>query len=101
MHTDHVQNVAKRHDGQLPASWLTGGTDYQKATVIAAVAHHDIKDPSDPDFMHADLTYRENCVGIVESLMRGNMPDSGKFSQAAYKRWLEVSEERTDIAVVE
>lgn len=94
-HMDQLQNIAKRYDGQIPASWLSGDTDYQKAKVIAAVAHHDIKAMEDPDFLHCDLSYQENCIGVVESLMRGNMADDTLFSQAAARRWAEVNEPTT------
>lgn len=90
MHADEAKYVAVRQDGVMPASWVTGPPDYQKAAVIAAVAWHDIKELSDPELPKCDLTFRTNCIGIVESLMRGNDPDYTSFAQAAYKRWLEV-----------
>lgn len=92
MHADQMQNIAKRHDGQLPPTWLTGDTDYQKAAVIAAVAWHDIKDPADPELPKCDITFRENCIGVVESLMRGNTADETPFAQAAARRWTEAKE---------
>ena len=88
-HIDQILNTQQRHDGQLPPTWLTGDTDYQKAAVIAAIAWHDIKAPEDPDLPACDLTFRENCIGIVESLMRGNEPDDLPFAQAAYRRYRE------------
>lgn len=91
MHVDQMLNISQRHDGQLPASWLTGDTDYQKAAVIAAFAWHDVKDPSDPELTACDPTHRENCIGVVESIMRGNSPDDTPFAQAAARRWKEVS----------
>ena len=95
-HVDQLLNIAKRHDGVVPASWLTGGTDFQKAKVIAAVAHHDIKDAADPEFLSCDITYQEQCIGIVESIIRGNEPDHTLFSQAAHRRWLEVNQPLTE-----
>ena len=89
-HADQVQAVAHRFDGQLPPQWLTGGTEYQKATVIAAVAWHDVKAADDPELPACDLSFREECIGIVESLMRGNEPDDRPFSLAAARRWAEV-----------
>lgn len=94
-HADQIIAVTQRFDGHIPPQWLTGGTDYQKAAVIAAVAHHDTKAPDDPELPHCDLSYREECIGIVESLMRGNMPDDRPFSQAAARRWREVSTQPT------
>jgi hypothetical protein len=90
MHADELKHIAARHYGDGPSSWYTGPDDYKKAAVIAAVAWSDIKDPADPELPKCDLTHRTNCIGIVESLMRGNDPDSTPFAQAAYKRWLEV-----------
>jgi hypothetical protein len=92
MHTDHMLNVTRRHDGEVPRSWKAGDTNYQKAKVIAAVAWHDCKDASDPEFLATDLTFQENCIGVVESLMRGNMADDSKFAQAAARRWAEVNQ---------
>lgn len=94
-HIDQILNAQQRHDGVLPASWLTGDTEYQKAAVIAAVAWNDIKAPTDPDLVHADLTFRENCIGVVESIMRGNEPDSTPFAQAAARRWSEINQPPT------
>jgi hypothetical protein len=91
VHTDQVANITRHHDGQVPPTWLTGDTDYQKAAVIAAVAWRDIRAPEDPDLPRCDLSFREECIGIVESLMRGNEPDARAFSQAAARRWAEVS----------
>lgn len=93
MHTDQLVNMTQRHDGVVPSTWLTGDTDYQKAAVIAAVAWHDIKDPADPELTAADLTFRENCIGVVESLMRDNEPDDSPFAQAAARRWAEVKDQ--------
>ena len=90
-HIDQLLNIAKRHDGEMPASWLTGDTEYQKAAVIAAVAWHDIKDPSDPELPYCDLTHRENCIAVVESIMRGNEPDKLPFAQAAFRLWKEAT----------
>lgn len=90
-HTDQLTDIKTRRDGQLPPSWLTGDTDYQKATVIAAMAWHSIKAPEDPELTNADLSFREECIGIVESIMRGNEPDGRPFSQAAFQVWKEVS----------
>ena len=95
MHIDQQLNLQHRHDGALPATWLTGDTDYQKATVIAAVAWHDVKGGTDPELTACDLTHRENCIGVVESLMRGNEPDSTPFAQAAARRWAEVNTQPT------
>lgn len=95
MHADQLQNLAKRYDGVVPASWLTGDTAYQKAAVIAAVAWHDIKADTDPELPNADLAHREHCIGIVESLMAGNAPDDTPFAQAAARRWAEVTTEPT------
>jgi hypothetical protein len=95
-HADQLSHLAKRHDGVIPPSWLTGDTEYQKAKVIAAVAYHDMKDPADPPFLQCDLTFQENCIGIVESLMRGNMPDDSPFAQAAARRWAEVNQPSTE-----
>jgi hypothetical protein len=97
-HIDAIQNIAKRHDGQIPPTWLSGDTEYQKAKVIAAVAHHDCKDAADPEFLVCDLAYQEKCIGIVESLMRGNMADDSVFAQAAARRWAEVSNPVEDLA---
>lgn len=94
-HADQIASLARHHDGVVPPTWLTGDTDYQKAAVIAAVAHHDIKDASDPELPNCDLSYREHCIGIVESLMRGNMPDDTNFAQAAARRWAEVNQQPT------
>lgn len=94
-HGDTLLNLVRRHDGAVPASWLSGDTNYQKAKVIAAVSWHDIKPAEDPEFLQCDLTFQENCIGVVESLMRGNEPDETPFAQAAYKRWLEVSQPST------
>ena len=91
MHADQLTNLARHHEGVVPPSWLTGDTDYQKAAVIAAIAWHDVKDPPDPDLPACDITFRENCIGIVESIMRGNMADELPFAQAAARRWAEVS----------
>lgn len=90
-HIDQTLNVAQRHDGVVPPTWLTGDTEYQKATVIAAVAWHTIKDPSDPELTNCDLTHRENCIGVVESIMRGNEPDHTPFAQAAARLWKEAT----------
>lgn len=92
-HVDLLQNIQKRHDGTMPATWLSGDTDYQKAAVIAAIAWHDIKDEADPELVACDLAHRENCIGVVESLIRGNSPDDTPFAQAAARRWKEVSAE--------
>lgn len=89
MHIDQLLNLRERHDGQLPPTWLTGDTDYQKAAVIAAVAWHAVKPAEDPELTAADLTFRENCIGVVESLMHGNEPDETPFAQAAYRLWKE------------
>lgn len=90
-HTDQLADIAHRRDGQVPPSWLTGDTDYQKAAVIAAMAWHTIKAAEDPELPHADLSFREECIGVVESIMRGNEPDDRPFSQAAFRVWKEVS----------
>jgi hypothetical protein len=90
-HVDQLTDIRTRRDGAMPPSWLTGDTEYQKAAVIAAVAFNDIKAPDDPGLVHCDLSFREECIGIVESLMRGNEPDDRPFSQAAARRWAEVS----------
>lgn len=91
-HADQTANIAKLHDGVVPASWLTGDTDYQKAAVIAALAWHTVKEPSDPELPACDLTHRESCIGIAESLMRGNEPDHTPFAQAAFRIWKEVTD---------
>ena len=91
MHADQIANLARRHDNVVPASWLTGDTAYQQAAVIAAVAFHDIKDAADPELPACDLAFREECIGIVESIMAGNEPDSRPFSQAAARRHAEVT----------
>lgn len=90
-HTDQLTAMAKRFDGLIPPSWLTGDEAYQQAAVIAAMAWHTIKDPTDPELTAADLTFRENCIGVVESLMRGNDPDDTPFSQTAFRIWKEVT----------
>lgn len=90
-HADQLTDLALRRDGVTPPSWLTGDTEYQKAAVIAAMAWHSIKPAEDPELTAADLAFREECIGIVESLMRGNEPDDRPFSQAAFRVWKEVS----------
>lgn len=94
-HADQIANIARRHDGVMPATWFTGDTDYQKATVLATVAWHDIKAADDPELTDCDLTHRENCIGIAESIMRGNQPDDLPFSQAVARRWAEVNQPPT------
>jgi|SRR5687768_18428534 len=96
MHADQLNHLARRHDGLIPPSWLTGDTEYQKAKVIAAVAWHDCKDAADPEFLSCDLSHQERCIGIVESLMRDNMPDDTPFAQAAARRWAEVNQPSTE-----
>ena len=90
-HADQLSAMARRYDGLIPPTWLSGDTEYQKAAVIAAMAHHTVKAPTDPELTDADLSFREECIGIVESLMRGNEPDSRPFAQAAFRMWKEVS----------
>jgi hypothetical protein len=90
-HTDQQLDIKNRRDGLTPPSWLTGDTDYQKAAVIAAMAWHEIKAADDPELTAADLTFRENCIGVVESLIRGNEPDSTPFAQVAERIWKEVN----------
>lgn len=95
MHADQLIAITQRFDGQLPPQWLTGDTDYQKAAVIAAVSWHDAKANTDPELPNCDLTFREQCIGVVESLMRGNQPDDSPFAQAAARRWQEVTQQPT------
>lgn len=95
-HSDQLIYLTKVHEGIIPQSWLSGDTEYQKAKVIAAVSWHDMKDPSDPPFLACDLSHQEKCIGIVESLMRGNMADSSPFAQAAARRWAEVNQPSTE-----
>lgn len=89
-HVDALLHIKIRHDGEFPASWLTGDLDFQKAKVIAAVAWQQVKDEADPDLLHSDLAHQERCIGVVESLMRGNDPDPTPFAQAAFRLWKEV-----------
>lgn len=96
MHADQLANLARRHDGVIPPSWLSGDTHYQKAAVIAAVAWHDIKSPSDPELPACDLTHRENCIGVVESLLRGSLPDDSPFARAAARRLAELNQPPTE-----
>lgn len=90
-HTDQLTDIRTRRDGLTPPSWLTGDTDYQKAAVIAAMAWHEIKPAEDPELPQCDITFRENCIGVVESIMRGNEPDASPFAQMAARVWKEVS----------
>ncbi len=87
MHGTQLLNIALRHDGEVPKGWLTGDTAYQKAAVLAAVAWHEVKDPTDPELVDCDLTHRENLIGIAESIIRGNMPDESPFAQRAAALW--------------
>lgn len=87
MHTDHLEHIKRRHDGVLPKTWLTGDTAYQKAAVLAAVAWHEVKAPEDPELTACDLSHRENLIGICESIMRGNEPDSTPFAIKAAELW--------------
>lgn len=91
-HADITAHVKRRHDGIIPDTWLGGPPEFQKAKVIAAVAWHDIKDAADPELVACDLTHQQNCIGVVESIMRGNQPDQTEFAQRAYQRWLEVKD---------
>jgi hypothetical protein len=95
MHADEAKNIAARHDGVMPASWLTGPPDYQKAAVIAAWAWMQVKGADDPQLPKCDITHRTNCIGVVEGIMRGSEPDETPFAQAAYKIWLEVRDNDT------
>lgn len=92
MHADLNALVKRRHDGELPASWLGGPPNFHKAKVIAAVAWRMVKDPSDPDLPTCDLTFQESCIGIAESIMRGNIPDETPFAQKAAELWAEVKD---------
>lgn len=94
MHADQLANVRRNYDGIVPPTWLAGDTPYQKAAVIAAVAHHETKAPDDPELVACDLTFREQCIGIVESIMRGNEPDDREFSRHAFALWQQTDEYR-------
>lgn len=74
MHADLQSYIKRYHEGQLPPSWLRGDLDFQKAKVIAALAHHFTKDETDPELPACDLTFQESCTGIVEGIMRGANP---------------------------
>lgn len=91
MHAEAAQITRKLHDGETPASWLRGDTPYQKAAVIAAMAHHVIKHPDDPEFVRCDLTYRENCIAVVESIMAGNDPDPLPFATQVAVIWKDIT----------
>lgn len=90
-HADQLNAMARRYDGLIPPTWLKGDTEYQHAAVIAAMAWHTIKPLEDPELPQCDLTFRETCIGVVESLMRGNEPDATPFAQTAARVWKEVS----------
>lgn len=97
MHSDQLQHVKKRHDGILPSSWTSSpNVNYQKAKVIAAVAWHEVKDALDPELVNADLTFQENCIGIVESIMAGNEPDNTPFALKARALWQEATTQPTE-----
>jgi hypothetical protein len=87
MHADTQLHARQRHDGEIPASWLKGDTPFQKAAVLAAVAWAEVKPPEDPQFIHTDLTFREQCIGIAESIMRGNDPDDTPFARKVLELW--------------
>lgn len=95
MHADQQRDVQLRHDGVVPPTWLKGDTDYQKAAVLAAMAWHQIKPAEDPELVNADLTFREKCIGVAESIIRGNEPDSTPFAQYAFYIWQQTDDYRT------
>lgn len=92
MHADSLAKVKKQHDGEIPKSWLTGDTAYQKAAVLAAVAWHEVKDTDLPELTDADITFREQCIGIAESIMRDNLPDSTPFATRVLALWKQTAE---------
>lgn len=93
MHADQQIHVKQRNDGEVPRSWLTGDTPYQKAAVIAAVAWSSVKPTEDPEFVQADLTFRENCIAIVESIMRDSEPDANNpFALKAAELWRQTAD---------
>lgn len=92
MHTDQLLITNRLHGGEIPRSWSTGDTPFQKAAVIAAVAWHDIKDPELPELTSCDPTFRQQCIGIVESLMRGNAPDDSLFAIHADELWKQTND---------
>jgi hypothetical protein len=92
MHTDSLSIAKRMHAGEVPRSWLTGDTHYQKAAVIAAVAWSEVKPADDPQFVDADQTFRENCIAVVETVMRGGEPDNTPFAHKAAELWKQTAE---------
>lgn len=93
MHADQATHVKRRNDGEVPKSWLTGDTPYQKAAVIAAVAWSAVKPPEDPELIACDLSFRENCIGIVEGIMRDGAPDANNpFALKAAELWKQTAD---------
>lgn len=91
MHGDQLQYVQQRHDGIIPASWGTGNPEFRKAKVLAAVAWHYTKDPTDPELADCQLAHQENCIAIAESIIGGNDPDSTPFAHEVARLWAEVN----------
>lgn len=87
MHADQILYLKRHHDGQIPNSWLTGDTDYRKAAVLAAVAWFEVKSSDEPQLKDCDISFREQCIGIAESIIQGSKPDDTLFAQHAAALW--------------
>lgn len=92
MHADQRLLVKKKFEGETPRSWFVGDTLYQKAAVLAAVAWSAIKDPADPELVNADFSFREQCIGVAESIINGAPPDSTPFANKVLEFWKQTDE---------
>lgn len=90
-HGDQLQLLKQRHDGEQPPSWFTGDIDFRKASVLAAVAWHNIKDDADPDLRRCDRSHVETCIAVTESIIAGNAPDNTPFANEVARLWAEVT----------
>lgn len=92
MHAEQTQTVKRLHEGEVPRSWFVGDTLYQKAAVLAAVAWSAIKDPADPELVNADFSFREQCIGVAESILNGAPPDDAPFANKVLEFWKQTAE---------
>lgn len=86
-HAEQQHILKHTYENEVPKSWVSGGTDYQKASVLAAVSWHDVKPQEDPELKDCDLAFRQQCVGIAESIIKGNTPDNTLFALRAEELW--------------
>jgi hypothetical protein len=92
MHTTSKMYLERLHEGTAPPSWGTGDTFFQKAKFIAATAWESIRG-TDPPLADCDLSHQETCIGIAESIMSGNKPDSTPYAQAVHQLVLQLPKE--------